>query len=188
VIDLPATPAGVVIMIGIAAVFAGVTGAAVKIAGNELGAGTWPRRILTGLLGLLLLAWSVWSLREKPFRITHVGSVRADILGVSNADSRRCDRELYIAASVRFDNGPGTFRYELRFAGYPPSVHTQKVTHNGSGSDLLGPVRIPAPHVREERTPLAGEIVVVAPQRVAENIESRALPVPPCARPSSPEN
>jgi hypothetical protein len=158
--ELPATPAGVVITIGITALLATATGATVKIAGNELGAKDLTARTLTGLLGVALVAWSAWSLREQPFEVTSIDGSRLELL---KANHRNCAAEIEIAVFVRFHRAPGTIRYEVRLgAGVPVETFSQQIDHTGAGTDLLGPQRIHVPSGHHYGR-LSVEAVIVAP-------------------------
>jgi hypothetical protein len=184
--ELPATSAGVVITIGIAALLAAATGATVKVAGNELGATTFSARILTGALGAILVAWSAWSLREKPFRVTDIAGTRTTIVETSAPNRTPCVRAVEVSTLIRFDNGPGTVRFELRLDGLPPKVVTQKIPQKGSGFDFLGPTRVELSRTPGSTYRLAGRVFVGAPNFRVEPIRPRTENVPPCPKASRP--
>jgi hypothetical protein len=161
--ELPAALAGIVITIGIAAVLAGAAGDRVKISNNELSVNGTPARAVTAFVGLLLVGWSAWSLRERPFEVEKVGGTRLEVL---NTDPSHCAARLQLAVLVHFHRAPGTVRYELRLGkGIPVKVFSQKLQHTGSGTDVLGPeqVSVPASHRQDFLQP---EVWIDAPNLI----------------------
>jgi hypothetical protein len=156
--DLPAATAGVVITIGITALLAGASGVTVKIAGNELGSNGTTARVFTAVVGIGLVAWSAWSLREQPFEVSSFGGSRLDLV---RKDTNQCAADVEIGVLVRYHRAPGTIRYEVRLDGVPVKTFSQKEAQ-GSGTDLLGPHRIHVPP-RRHRNSLVAQVVIVAP-------------------------
>jgi hypothetical protein len=122
-LELPPTSAGVAIVIGLAALLAAATGATVKIAGNELGAHGRNARALTALLGAMVVAWSAWSLRDKPFEVTRINGGRLDAVQL---DQHQCVSEVEVALLVDFRYAPGTVRCEQLVSRAPRAVHAKR--------------------------------------------------------------
>ncbi len=161
--ELSATLAGVAFTSGLAALLAAATGATVKIAGNELGANGVRTRVTTALIGLSLVGWSAWSMREQPFEVSAIEGDRLDLVSL---DRKSCRAVVEVAVFVRFRRAPGTVRYEVRFGPeIPVRTFSQKLKHSGSGADLLGPKRIRLPANRP-KIPLRPEVVIVSPNLV----------------------
>jgi hypothetical protein len=164
--------------LGFAALLAAASGAKVKIAGNELGASGTGARVLTGLVGLLALGWGGWSLRERPFGISTFNGARVTLL---KYDSRRCTADIEVAGSVRYRNGPGHVRYEVRigprdYEDETVKVFSQTVIGKATGNDLLGPQTI---HLQLERhiSALWVQIWVVAPDLIPNRPQRIGVPV-----------
>ena len=171
--DIPDTTAGVVLTIGIAALLAAASGATVKIAGSELGATGTPGRVLTAVVGLVLVAWSAFSLREESFSVSDLGPASLTIV---ERDARGCITEIEIGVSVDFKHGPGTIRYQTWVnPDTPPELFRLEIKAIGSGTDLLGPHRVAVPQIiREGDQALDPSVTVVSPSHEFYSLKGRA--------------
>jgi cytochrome c biogenesis protein CcdA len=126
---------------------AGAAGIPATIAGNTVSAPNRSARVFAGILGVLMVAWGVFSVlpRSSPFTVEKVQPL--PLAG------SRCAETVQVEVLITAKNGPGDVTYFLSYVASPappPLVHTSRFvrTPGGPSTQAFGPFGIRLPRHR----------------------------------------
>jgi hypothetical protein len=155
--------AGALVVIGLVLALSAV-GPRVELGGRKVSPTRWWSRIVTGVVGLALLAVASWTLFvPHPLEI-----IKAEVRPQSDSYSRPCPTQASVFVLMTAQGGPGRVTYRIDFAGRSSPQFKAQLGGKATGERALGPhvVNIPA-HLRGEY-PLIARIV--APRNVPKSV------------------